>query len=127
MDSLPVVGKPRPPSGYAKQPGSSSVLLLTPTSTRPSPETLKKIDHEYSLRDEPNPAWVVGSLGVPEPTTLHGFLSGPMENRSIDSRFVSAHREALMRANALHAGAIPVLQKPFDNSALLDALRRSIR
>src|SRR5262245_23656169 len=41
--------------------------------------------------------------------------------------FVTAHDEAVMRANALRAGAIDFLKKPFDNSALLDALSRSIR
>ena len=41
--------------------------------------------------------------------------------------FVSAHEEAIMRANALRAGAIAFLKKPFDNSTLLDALSRSIR
>ena len=41
--------------------------------------------------------------------------------------FVSAHDEAVMRANAFRAGAIAYLKKPFDNSALLDALSRSIR
>ena len=41
--------------------------------------------------------------------------------------FVTAHDEAMMQANALRAGAIAFLQKPFDNTALLDALSRSIR
>ena len=41
--------------------------------------------------------------------------------------FVSAHEDAVVRANALHAGAIAFLRKPFDESALLDALDRSIR
>ena len=40
--------------------------------------------------------------------------------------FVSAHDEAITRANALRAGAIAFLKKPFDNSTLLDALNRSI-
>ena len=40
--------------------------------------------------------------------------------------FVSAHDEAVARANALRAGAIAFLKKPFDNSTLLDALHRSI-
>ena len=35
---------------HAEQLELPSVLLLAPASTRPSPETLKKIDHEYSLR-----------------------------------------------------------------------------
>ena len=41
--------------------------------------------------------------------------------------FVSAHGEAITRANALRAGAIAFLKKPFDNSTLIDALNRSIR
>ena len=40
--------------------------------------------------------------------------------------FVSAHEYAVMRANALRAGAIAFLRKPFDDSALLDALDRAI-
>jgi len=41
--------------------------------------------------------------------------------------FVSAHDEAAMRSMALRSGAIAFLNKPFDNSTLLDALNRSIR
>ena len=41
--------------------------------------------------------------------------------------FVSAHDDAVTRANALRAGAIAFLKKPFDDSTLLDALDRSIR
>jgi hypothetical protein len=41
----------------SNQPGSPSVLLLTPASMRPGLETLKKIGHEYSLRDELDSAW----------------------------------------------------------------------
>jgi FixJ family two-component response regulator len=41
--------------------------------------------------------------------------------------FVSAHDEAVVRTNAFRAGAIAFLKKPFDNSALLDALSRAIR
>jgi len=41
--------------------------------------------------------------------------------------FVSAHDEVMMQANALRAGAVAFLKKPFDNSTLLDALSRSIR
>jgi FixJ family two-component response regulator len=41
--------------------------------------------------------------------------------------FVSAHADAVVRANALRAGAIAFLEKPFDDSTLLDALDRSMR
>ena len=33
---------------HAKETKPTSVLLLAPASSRPSPETLRKIDHEYS-------------------------------------------------------------------------------
>ena len=77
---------------HAKQMEPPSVLLLTPASTRPSPETLKKLDHEYSLRSELDSAWAVRPLALPERgpetmlvledpggKTLDGFISGPME------------------------------------------------
>ena len=69
-----------------------SVLLLAPAATRPRPETLEKIDHEYSLRSELDSAWAVRPLNLsdqdtqmtlvledPGGETLDGFLSGPME------------------------------------------------
>src|SRR5713226_3424234 len=66
-----------------------SVLLLAPSSTRPSPETLKKLDHEYSLRSELDSAWAVRPLALSERSgemtlvledpggeTLDGFIAG---------------------------------------------------
>jgi hypothetical protein len=47
---------------HAKPTELPPVLLLAPASARPSPETLKKIDHEYSLRSELNSAWAVRPL-----------------------------------------------------------------
>ena len=68
-----------------------SVLLLAPASTRPSPETLKKIDHEYSLSSDLDTAWAVRPVGVsergaqitlvledPGGETLDGLIVGPM-------------------------------------------------
>jgi serine/threonine protein kinase len=76
----------------ANQPSSPSVLLLTPASMGPALETLKKMEHEYSLRDELDSAWAVRSLALSEQrgqTTLvledpgseplDRFLPGPME------------------------------------------------
>src|SRR5215510_2284479 len=72
--------------------GSPSVLLLVPESERPAPETLKKLDHEYSLRDELDSAWAVRPLALsqqrgqttlvledPGGKTLDQILAGPME------------------------------------------------
>src|SRR6266852_3670686 len=77
---------------HAKEMEAPSVLLLAPASTRPSPETLKKIEHEYSLRSELDSAWAVRPLALSERSgqitlvledpggeTLDGFLSGAME------------------------------------------------
>jgi serine/threonine protein kinase len=76
---------------HAKQ-SNSSVLLLSPASARPSIQTIKKIQHEYSLKSELNPDWAVRSLAISEQNermalvledpggkTLDSFLSGPME------------------------------------------------
>jgi FixJ family two-component response regulator len=41
--------------------------------------------------------------------------------------FVSAHNDAIVRANTLRAGAIAFLEKPFDDNTLLDALHRAIK
>ncbi len=49
---------------YWSQPGSASVLLLAPSSSKPSVETLKKLEYEYSLRDEIDSAWAARPLAV---------------------------------------------------------------
>jgi serine/threonine protein kinase len=77
---------------HSNHPGSPSILLLAPASMQPALATLKKIEHEYSLRDELDSAWAVRSLGVSEQRgqttlvledpggeTLDRFLPGPME------------------------------------------------
>jgi hypothetical protein len=51
---------------HSNQPGSPSVLLLAPASMQPALEPLKKIEHEYSLRDELDSAWAVRSLAISE-------------------------------------------------------------
>jgi hypothetical protein len=73
-----------------------SVLLLAPASTRPSPETLKKIDLEYSLRSELDSAWAGRPLALSERSaqmtlvlegpggeTLDGFMLGGDEDDAV--------------------------------------------
>src|SRR5215472_15649034 len=55
---------------HAQQTELPSVLLLTPASNRPSAETLKKIDHEYSLKSDLDPAWSVRPLALSERDAL---------------------------------------------------------
>src|SRR5579863_8568004 len=77
---------------YSNQPGSSSVLLLCPASTRPAVQTLRKLEHEYSLRDQLDSAWAVRLLTFtqhrgnpalvledPGGQTLDRLLAAPME------------------------------------------------
>src|SRR5262249_2188341 len=69
-----------------------SVLLLAPVSTRPALETIRRIEHEYSLRDALSSAWAVRSLALSrdlgQPTLvledpggelLDRLVGGPME------------------------------------------------
>ena len=51
---------------HSNDPHSASVLLLAPASMQPALATLKKIEHEYSLRDELDSDWAVRSLAVSE-------------------------------------------------------------
>jgi serine/threonine protein kinase len=77
---------------HSNQLGSPSVFLLAPASMQPALATLKKIEHEYSLRDQLDSAWTVRPLAVsehrgqttlvledPGGETLDRFISGPME------------------------------------------------
>ena|SRR5215469_6077513 len=69
-----------------------SVLLLTPASTRPTIESLKKINNEYSFRDDLDTTWAVRPLALSEYNgqkalvledaggePLHCLIQGPME------------------------------------------------
>ena len=77
---------------HAKRRDVPSLLFLTPVSTRPTPETLEKIEHEYSLRDALNSAWAIRPVALsqhfgqstleledPGGETLDRLLRGPME------------------------------------------------
>jgi PAS domain S-box-containing protein len=77
---------------HSNHSGLPSILLLAPASTQPGLETLKKIEYEYSLRDELDSAWAVRPLALsehrgqkmlvledPGGETLDRFLPGPME------------------------------------------------
>src|SRR5215510_8449895 len=80
---------------HASQPGSPSVLLLVPTSIAPSAETVRKLEYEYSLRDELDAAWAIRPLTLtehlgqpalvledPGGEPLDRFLSGALELES---------------------------------------------
>jgi len=73
---------------------SPSVLLLIPASIRPALESLKKIEHEYSFRDDLAITWAVRPLTLlqcngqkalvledPGGEPLNRLIQGPMEIR----------------------------------------------
>jgi PAS domain S-box-containing protein len=73
---------------------SPSVLLLIPASIRPALESLKKIEHEYSFREELDITWAVRPLALlqcngqktlvledPGGEPLDRLIQGPMEIR----------------------------------------------
>jgi hypothetical protein len=49
---------------HSDQSGSPSVLLLAPASMQPALGSIKKIEHEYSLRDELDSSWAVRPLAL---------------------------------------------------------------
>jgi len=80
--------------GRASEAEVPSVLLLTPASSRPAPESLKKIDNEYSFRDDLDATWALRPLVLsqydgkkalvledPGGEPLDRLIQGPMEIR----------------------------------------------
>ena len=78
--------------GYSNRSPGRSVLFLVPSSARPGVETLKKIEHEYSFRDDLSPKWAAQPLYLtrhaekqalvlvdPGGDPLCDLLRGPME------------------------------------------------
>jgi PAS domain S-box-containing protein len=78
--------------GHARRPETPSVLLRTLVSSRPARESLKKLEHEYSLRTELDAAWAVRPLTLskykeqqvlvledPGGEPLDRLIQGPME------------------------------------------------
>jgi len=80
--------------GRASEAELPAVLLLTPASSRPAPESLKKIDNEYSFRDDLDATWALRPLVLsqydgrkalvledPGGEPLDRLIQGPMEIR----------------------------------------------
>lgn len=62
-----------------------SILALSPVMERPAPATIKKIEHEFSLKDELNPAWAIRPKALTRQENRPSSSSRiRMESRSID-------------------------------------------
>ena len=43
---------------------SSHILVLSPVAEYPAPEILKRLEHEYSLREELDPTWIARPMAM---------------------------------------------------------------
>jgi hypothetical protein len=43
---------------------ASQVLVLSPVAEYPAPECLKRLEHEYSLREELDPTWAARPIAI---------------------------------------------------------------
>jgi serine/threonine protein kinase len=43
---------------------ATRVLVLSPAVQRPMPESLKRLEHEYSLKEELDPAWATRPIAI---------------------------------------------------------------
>jgi serine/threonine protein kinase len=93
----------------------SRILVLTPTPERPGPETSKGLEHEYSLREELDPAWAARPIGIarhwdrtvlvledPGGITLDRLLGEPFE----PARFLSLAISIGVTVQKLHEKGI---------------------
>ena len=124
--------------GRPRRAEAPSVLLLAPASTRPAPESLKKLEHEYSFRNELDPAWAVRPLSLsqhndqkvlvlenPGGEPLNRLIQGPMEMKrflrfaiGLASALGQVHRRGLIHkdtkaSNVLASAAGPGLADGF--------------
>jgi serine/threonine protein kinase len=121
---------------HAKQIEPPSVLLPAPDSTRPSTETLEKIDHECSLRSELKPDFAVRPLALSERgapitlvleypgETLDGYLEA-MEIKQFLGLAVgfTTTLEALHERELIHKGVKPtnvLAHSSTDQAGLMD-------
>ena len=47
-----------------KEKDLSQVIVLAPAMEDPGPESLKRLEHEYSLREELDPAWAARPIAI---------------------------------------------------------------
>ena len=74
---------------------TSPVLVVSPVGEHPTPESLKRLDHEYSLREELDPAWAARPIAMARHWDLTVLVledPGGMHFKRAEERFGPAHR-----------------------------------
>jgi FixJ family two-component response regulator len=71
-------------------------------------------------------ACLIADIRMPGMSGLELQATLNAEECRIPTIFITAHGDARMRMQALRAGAVEFLAKPFDNQALLDSVRAAL-
>jgi FixJ family two-component response regulator len=72
-------------------------------------------------------ACLIADIRMPGMSGLELQAKLNAERRRIPIIFITAHGDAKMRMQALRAGAVEFLAKPFDDKALLDSVRAALQ
>jgi FixJ family two-component response regulator len=72
-------------------------------------------------------ACLISDIRMPGMSGLELQAKLNAEHCSIPIVFITAHGDAKMRMQALRAGAVEFLAKPFDDEALLDSIRAALQ
>jgi FixJ family two-component response regulator len=71
-------------------------------------------------------ACLIADIRMPGMSGLELQTKLNIENCRIPTIFITAHGDAKMRMQALRAGAVEFLSKPFDDEALLESVRAAL-
>lgn len=83
---------------------------------------------EYLASGEQNETGcLIADIRMPGMSGLELQARLEVEQRQIPILFISAHGDEEMRLQALRAGAVEFLAKPFDRKVLLDCVRAALR
>jgi FixJ family two-component response regulator len=89
-------------------------------------ETFATAEEFLQAPEQPAPDCLILDLHLPGLSGLELQQRLHAEGRIIPIIFITAHGNDCMRDQALQAGAIAFLQKPFEERALLNELKRAV-
>ena len=67
--------------------GPASLLALSAVAEHPAPETIQKIEHEFSLRDDLDPAWAIRPIGLTQKQSQIILLLEDSKGQPLDRLF----------------------------------------
>ena len=92
-----------------------------------SPRTFASAEEFLRSADQPDAACLIADIRMPGMSglDLQARLNG--NGIRIPTIFITAHGDARMRMQALRAGAVEFLTKPFDDEVLVDSVRAALK